>query len=344
VLGVIVCHVLQGTRRDSTHAGAPTSGRSRFRNPENNNLGPSAIRSGESLRQFPGEKMAGQAGWYRAPGEEGILRYWNGTAWTDHRQPAPAAVAAAPPVSPEPLPTLVEYPDPMAEFERQFDTPSFASFEPAPAPSPRSAETSASFPRSFVPRPTPTERSSLGPIALGPIVADVIAPRSVVGHAPNRAAVLSAARGMGIAILVLVIGLGAMAFFSAQTLAGAGEGSTTGIVTSLGSTAGNSCTPIARFAVRGKSFTANSSAAVTPCSVGLGQDVNIVYSAADPAGAARIQLGGSLAQYLWLVPLLAFLTFLACLTMFLVRAGSIGGGMALIRDGGSQTRKAAAGR
>ena len=327
--------------------------------------------------------MAGQAGWYRAPGEEGLLRFWNGTTWTDHRQPALAPTA----VSPEPPRLLAEDPDPMAEYERQFDTPSPASFD-APAPTPQFAGVPASIPRSFAPRPTPTEWTPLGPIALGPVAMDagalpaaVVAapttaePRSefeqvfsesqaiaqtptapahreipgiaapvVVAHAPNRPAVLSAARGMGIAILVLVVGLGAMAFFSAQNFAGAGEGSTTGIVTSLGSTVGNSCTPIARFAVRGKSFTANSSAAVTPCSVGLGQDVTVIYSAADPASAARIQLGGSLTQYLWLVPLLACLAFLACLTMFVVRAGSIVNGIALIRDGGTRTRKPAAGR
>jgi hypothetical protein len=399
---------------------APNSGLSRFPNRVANILGPSVIALGDHCVNFRGEKMAGQAGWYRAPGEAGMLRYWNGTMWTDHRQPDPAAAPQGPPR------LLVEDPDPMAEYERQFQSPSAfdpPSFDPpsfdldqrhlegstpiadaimqaptpapqpqyrrqaalAPAPAPEFAGAPASVPRSFAPRPAPTEPTSLGPIALGPAAAvpialpaaveptpTIVEPQSefeqvfsesqtiaeapkaaahreplaveahapsAVGVAPNRTAVLAAVRGMGIALLVILIGIGAMAFFNAQSLAGAGEIKTTGIVTSLGSTTGNSCTPIARFAVKGRSLTANSNTAITPCPVGLGQDVDVIYAAADPASAARIQLGTSLTQYLWLIPLLGGLFFLASLTTFVVRAGSIVAGIRLIRDGGKRSKE-----
>jgi hypothetical protein len=145
---------------------------------------------------------------------------------------------------------------------------------------------------------------------------------------------------MGIAILVILVGVGAMAFFSAQNVARAGEASAVGIVTSFGSTAGDSCTPIARFAVKGRSFTASSNTAISPCPVGLGQDVGVIYSAADPA-SAHIQLGSSFAPYLWLIPLGGALLFLASLIAFVVSAGSIPAGIGLIRDGGKRSKKPA---
>ena len=311
--------------------------------------------------------MAGQAGWYRAPGEEGILRYWNGSTWTDHRQPAPVAAAPDAPRS------AAEAVDPMAEYERQFETTTTSTgptptpqYRPvaalAPAPTqaavPQLAGVPTAVPRSFAPQPSPPAPNSLGPIALGPAASVAIAlpaaapkapahretlaialpeaPANAV--APNRRAVVSAVRAMGIAILVILIGVGAMAFFSAQNQAGAGEVKTIGIVTSFGSTTANSCTPVARFAVKGRSFTASSNAAISPCPLGLGQDVDVIYSAADPSAAAHIQLGSSFAQYLWLAPLAGVLLFLASLTAFVVRAGSILGGIALIRDGGKRSK------
>ena len=93
--------------------------------------------------------MAGQAGWYHAPGEEGLLRYWNGRAWTEHRQPAPAAVSVTGPeaeAAPEPTPfdeigndfsvgsvqpsTAPDWS--MDQFERQFES----QFTDAPLASP----------------------------------------------------------------------------------------------------------------------------------------------------------------------------------------------------------------
>jgi hypothetical protein len=289
----------------------------------------------------------------------------------------------------------------MAEYERQFQTPSsveapqpqyrpHAALAPAPTPAitPQFAGAPTVVPRSFAPEPSPVVPSSLGPIALGPAASSAIALPAAASHAltaapvsefeqvlsesraiaiapkgpahretlaiaasaapatdvaPNRKAVVSAVRAMGIAILVILLGFGAMAFFSAQNLAGPGEVTTIGIVTSFGSTAGNSCTPVARFAVKGKSFTANSNTSISPCPVGLGQGVDVIYSAADPASAAHIQLGSSFAQYLWLVPLAGVLFFLASLTVFVVRAGSIVAGIALIRDGGKRSTRSAPG-
>ena len=362
--------------------------------------------------------MAGQAGWYRAPGEEGLLRYWNGTIWTDHRQPDPAAVVTPEPepaadVTPEPEQPPVDL-DPMAEYERQFATPSvpYSSFdrpsfdfdshpfddvpEPRPAvpstppgtdvvvsptqPQYRPQAALASAPVAPVPEPefagkTASAPRSLGPIALGPAtptvtptldapgsefdrmynemaalatapapelyadpadpadqVAPVAAPVSV-GLAPNRKAVLGAAKIMVAAVILILIGVGATVLTPLLNSPGAGEVRTNALVTSLGTTTGNSCTPVARFAVAGKSYTANSSAAISPCPIGLGESVTVVYTAANPASAARIEVGTSVTQYLWLISIVGGLVLVAGLIIFIVRSGSLVGGITLLRDG-----------
>ncbi len=114
-----------------------------------------------------------------------------------------------------------------------------------------------------------------------------------------------------------------------------------GIVTSLGVTANNACAPIARFAVTGKSYTAGTGA-VSPCPVGLGQTVDIFYSAAHPAADAYIALGTGITQYLWVIPLLVVFLLAASIGLFTVRSGSIAGGIALIRDGNKLSKKAVA--
>ena len=79
--------------------------------------------------------MAGQAGWYPAPGEEGLLRYWDGATWTNHRQPRPDQVPAAPAEAVTPI-----------EPELADDAPlDDASIEPTPAdPEPVAVAISAS--------------------------------------------------------------------------------------------------------------------------------------------------------------------------------------------------------
>jgi hypothetical protein len=362
--------------------------------------------------------MAGQAGWYRAPGEEGLLRYWNGTIWTDHRQPDPAAVTA-----PEPEEPAVDL-DPMAEYERQFATPSVPysefdrpsfdfdehpfdehSFDPAPAtplevvsPStpgtdvvvsqpqyrPQAALTStpvAPVPEHEFAGKTAAAPRSLGPIALGPAtpaatpttdapdsefdrmyneftalsaapapdpyaetaeqVAPAVAPTSV-GIAPNRKAVLGAVKIMVAAVILILVGIGATVISQLQSSPGTGEVRTNAIVTSLGATTGNGCTPVARFAVAGKSYTANSSSAITPCPIGLGENVSVVYSAANPASAARIEVGSSATQYLWMISIVGGLLLVAGLIVFIVRAGSFVNGIALIRAGRPREEEPAA--
>ena len=153
----------------------------------------------------------------------------------------------------------------------------------------------------------------------------------------DRKRVLVAVRGMLIGLAIVIVGLVAMGLVSANIFGGAGEAKASGIVTSLGSTANNACAPIARFAVTGKSYTAGA-AAVSPCPVGLGQTVDIFYSSANPGADARIAIGTGITQYLWVIPVLGVFLLAISIGLFVVRAGSVAGGIALIRDGKRRSR------
>ena len=304
--------------------------------------------------------MAGQAGWYRAPGEDGLLRYWNGTSWTDHRQPLPAA---PPPVPAAPvIPAFKAFPDadPMAEYERQFEhsmdtrsmidqlsfvlgqrefdssstshTPQYDAGNPFASMSQGQLAPTvlAPAPTNLAPTPTPT------PTTAAP---DLAVPAAPLASDPTRKRLLGAVRGMWIGLAIVVVGLVAMGLVSANIFMGAGQGKASGIVTSLGSTANNSCAPIARFAVAGKSYTAGASASVSPCPVGLGQTVDVFYSVANPAADAHIAIDSGVMQYLWVAPLLGVFLLAASIGLFTVRAGSIAGGIALIRNGSKRSRK-----
>jgi hypothetical protein len=288
--------------------------------------------------------MAGQAGWYRAPGEEGLLRFWNGTSWTDHRQPIP---------------------DPMAEYERQFapsmDTRSMidqlslvleqrqfemssglsgSRYEPgnSSGSTPEAqVASSALAPAAVLSAPAPTVEAAAAP---APTVA---APAASVAAAPaesesRRKRLVVLVRCMWIGVAILVVGLVATGLASADLFAGPGEAKASGIVTSLGSTADDSCAPIARFAVTGRSYTANA-AAVSPCPVGLGQAVDVFYTQANPGADAHISLGGGIMQYLWVIPLLGGVVLIGSLWAFIVGAGSIPAGVALIRDGRKRSKE-----
>jgi hypothetical protein len=407
---VVVCHVLRVRVGAAEIPGAPNSGRSRFDRAARNIL--SALRPvGGSPRQFPGEEMAGQAGWYRAPGEDGMLRYWNGAIWTDHRQQAPAGTSTSAKASTPVVPRDVVPPDTvtpdeglhdldlLAEYERQFAAQPEAVLAPERQPqlAGRSAFigsdlTSAALPLA-APRgpiiPTPRRPQLAAPVAVvsAPTAPTPVSPSGATTSAPSEAApseqvteapdatlerqvavesdttataeteteadtataaegsvgtdshrtgVLRALIGLGAGILIVLLGLGLLAATSSMTAMASGDARGNGIVTSLGSTAHGSCTPIARFAVAGTSYTANSKTAISPCPVGLGQTVDVIYSVANPESAARVQMGSSFAQFAWLVPVLGGLLFLGSLFVFIVQAGSITGGIALIRDGGKR--------
>jgi hypothetical protein len=215
----------------------------------------------------------------------------------------------------------------MAEYERQFESAMQSSAQPSYQPQ-----------SMFAPRPTP----QFAPTALvqEPTVTPPFAPTPGprADSSRKRKGAVGALSVMLIGVLILVIGFVVIGFMGAVNSPGAGEVKASGIVTSLGGASGNACAPIATFAVTGKSYTANSSVGISPCPVGLGQTVDVVYSAANPASNARIEIGTGITQFLWVLPVLGALVFVGSLWTFILRAGSIAAGVALVRDGSKRSR------
>jgi hypothetical protein len=369
--------------------------------------------------------MAGQAGWYRAPGEEGLLRYWNGTGWTEHRQPAPvvaevvapaaptppvAAIAPDAPIAPIPpiessssialgsstatnfslatsqpaasapaaptasvpmpasqrhLATEPLVPQPAAvaqatetdwsmdQFEKQFEEQFAGSTESEQdvTASPSSAADVAADPYAtsasrFAPSPTVTAPTPAG-VQSAPVapVADPAKPSATeIAFAAatatagverirrNRKRVMGPVRGMVVGLLFVLVGVALIFISTAQNNPPGGELKANGIITSLGSPKVG-CSPIARFAAVGGSYTTAPGAAISPCPVGLGQSVNVFYSRSHPGTTGTISSLSSISTIDWAVTGIGALLLLGSAVVFIARAGSVSRGVAVIRDG-----------
>ena len=97
--------------------------------------------------------MAG-AGWYKDPGDDARLRYWDGEAWTGSTIDAPATVAPAP-TGPPPLPPAMAVPD--QPIPAPSPVPSIAPplIEPPSIEPPSIATATATFAAPVTPPPPP---------------------------------------------------------------------------------------------------------------------------------------------------------------------------------------------
>ena len=222
---------------------------------------------------FRGDSIVPQAGWYLAPEEQGVLRWWDGAGWTADRQPVPESV-------PVPVPVPVSVPEP-------------------PAPAAPAAPTAPAEPAASTALAAPSPRSIVAPAA-----------------------------GMVVALLVVIIGFAVIAFMSQQNPIPAGEVQGSGVVTNQGwqlmpgskdGVGQRECYPIASFSVSGTSYLAHSSIGSAGCPVEVGQAVPVVYLAASPGESGRVAIANSAPIYLWGIPVVGLLGFIASLVVFLRR-------------------------
>jgi len=306
--------------------------------------------------------VATEAGWYNAPEEPGMLRYWSGDNWTDHRQPVP-------PVGP---PVAVTSDAAMQPFEQQFSrTPA----QPMPATPVPTAVLSPvqSTPWAQPQWPQQPQASALPPVAspFAHLVDEAkaaaanpayrglaeelggaaLAADGVVGFGPNRQGIGGAIKGMLVGLIFVAVGLGLIGYIASQGTVSAGEKEVSATVTGLGtstSTDSNgststSCAPDASFIVAGNSYTATTGVSTSPCSYSVGQSVKVIYDVADPT-TAHVAMSSPALLFLWLFPIIGGLAFFGSLWTFIKRAGSIAGGIALVVDGRRRRREAAAAR
>jgi hypothetical protein len=132
-------------------------------------------------------------GWYPAPGETGYLRYWGGSAWTDHRQPIPVAAAPVVPAAAAAAPVGAPPGIAMDQFEQlyeqreaaqfaagvpaavpvqpQYATAAVQGYQPAAVAGPHpQAQAQAQAQALASTQPAPSDLAAPG---LGPLVADI---------------------------------------------------------------------------------------------------------------------------------------------------------------------------
>lgn len=350
--------------------------------------------------------MSARAGWYAVPAEPGTMRYWDGSAWTEHRQPLPPAAGSVPIAAPAPAASAPAVPAPahVSTAPAHASTaPTRPPASPSPAPAavagvgatttwaPAPPSTHPSVPgltgAVTLPQPSrpadPAVRSTstadvapyaalpagyngpTGPVAVVPpqlagVAADLWAHASryaaseegrstgaaavggamvadgVVGFGRNR-------EGIGGAVKMMLFGL---VFFALGMLlvkpmlidagtVGAGEAKTVGTVTERNESRDDDgdrlCSPDATFTVDGTSYTVSAGFRSSACP-SVGGSVEVIYDVARPADA-RVAPDQAFRLLGWVFPLAGVLIFLGGLWTFVVRAGQIGVGGALLLRG-----------
>jgi hypothetical protein len=239
--------------------------------------------------------MAAEAGWYEAPGEPGSLRYWSGEAWTEHRQPLLVNVPAA--ATPQLQPVSVSHP------------PRFSS-------------------GASVGLGLDIDGIQVGPGALSQLqqfgeVRQALAnsmhqAQANAGTQPRSTVLKGAVKGMVAGLVILVLGVALVLFFSAQHAVGPGDAKTHGTVTDHQGF-GSNCKPVVQFKAGGTTYTAVDSVGGSCASDFVGENVDVIYSVANPSSTGRFDLGNPVESFDLLVPLLGVVVFIGALLTFVRR-------------------------
>ncbi|QHT57201.1 DUF2510 domain-containing protein [Cellulomonas sp. H30R-01] len=112
--------------------------------------------------------MSARAGWYAVPAEPGTMRYWDGSAWTEHRQPLPppadsVPIAAPAPAAPAPAAPAPAAPAPAAPAPTALAPAAVATTAASTAwsPAPLSPRPSTPYPAGAVTVPQPSRSADL---------------------------------------------------------------------------------------------------------------------------------------------------------------------------------------
>lgn len=295
--------------------------------------------------------MSARAGWYAVPAEPGTMRFWDGTAWTDHRQPLPPAEGSVPIAAPSPAaaaparPATAVVPQPTLPAARvPAPVPPSPGFDgptgPVAVVPPQLAGVAADL-WTAASRYAASEqgRSTGEAVVGGAMVAD-----GVVGFGRNREGIGGAVKMMLFGLVFLAVGLLVVKplLIDAGTV-GAGEAQTVGTVTARNESRDDDgdrlCSPDASYTVDGAVHTASAGYRSSSCP-SVGATVDVIYDVARPADA-RIAPDATFRLLGWVFPLAGLLMLVGGLWTFVVRAGQIGvGGALLLR--GLRGRRAAA--
>ena len=258
--------------------------------------------------------MSAQAGWYESPGEPGMLRYWGGDSWTDHRQPTPTS-------PPAPVLTPAPWSDPYGQSSAE-----------SPSGGPelwRSATPSSSgFVQNNVGIGLSIDGVQVGSGALSQLadlseVKSVFQARMREAQAesrvqPRSTALKGALSGMVVGIVMILLGAALVLFFSGQQNPQDGEAQTPGTVT--GQTGfGSGCNPDVGYTVAGKTYTVSGDIIGGSCAQDTdGDSATVIYSIANPS-SSRADFGNPLGGFDLGLPILGAVVFFSSLVAFVAR-------------------------
>lgn len=254
--------------------------------------------------------MAAPAGWYPAPAQPGLERYWDGELWSDRYRPAvvPAATATWTPDG----------------------AGAAASWAPGGGPAATAPAWVPGVPSPSAPAARPAVREGLGidpggtALTGAALVAD-----GVLGVGSERQGIGGALQGIALGLVFLV-----GSFFLVPTLLApgrvdAGEVETTGTVTEVTYDSEGLCSATARFEANGATWSAPSHGSQKPCPYAEGEQVRVIYDTADPADAV-IPASGLVTALVWVFPLAGGLVVVLSAITLVRRVAQVGAGAAML--------------
>lgn len=304
-------------------------------------------------------------GWYADPSTAEQIRWWNGTDWSEDTAPAPRAAEPALP-APTGQPIAHEAPKPAEEKTLLDRAAGFLKDGQAQAggavgagialasqmlPGRAKAETAT---LSISPS-APSHEAAKAP-GIGQKIKGVVADPRVqgVGVAAAGATLLadgavgigSKRKGIASAAKTFIIGGIVVAFSALMMIMGIGtaisgptEALTTGTVTKILETGYNQCIPTVSFELEGQSHTTKPTIAAS-CTWEVGDEVSVIYPKSQGGAGATLAATGetpttgpALITGAVFVFIIGFAVSAFGLAKLALRAGSIAGGLLLIRHG-----------
>ena len=238
------------------------------------------------------------AGWYPAPNEEGLARWWDGDAWTEHRSPLP------------PTTTTTKAADTNTV---DWKNPHLGATAAAPLLTPYDREREA--------RAAAEEKAAQeeGFVAQG---SDIV-------H--NHPGVAGSLIGLifGVTWIILVGG-----FVGPTTESGGvkpGEISAVATIASVTTDDDGSCAPVGTLTVDEKDYTVTTDVYTLPCSIEAGQKIDVLYDPDNIAESAHVKAVPSFAPVLTVLPFIGWVIVCASAWTLALRVRTAAGGLALMK-------------
>jgi hypothetical protein len=249
-----------------------------------------------------------QAGWYPISSEPGMIRYWDGDQWTEHRQPRPGSDAAV----------AAEQQQSGAVYELESSTAQHAAAE-AQHQAADAQRQAADAQRQAA---AAAEQRHYAELNRQNLAAEAERTAASAAPAPQTSGTAGALWIVGFGLIVLIFS----GVFIGQSVtpekAGIGESQIAAKVVESAVDATGTCTPIVAFKVDGVDYTASYRLPAQACTVKNGDTLPVIYAVKNIQATSRIVPDASLN----LVTLIAPAAGLAAV---------IGGVLAFLRDGGT---------